>query len=471
MFNEIWWPVYSGLLGNIDGQESSPVMYSESHGPATTLYIEWQGGNSYRSLIVRVDLTPTLDYHKSKFPVELTTCSQDTDPILQKCGFHVVPAGFDSWRISFSMAEKEILTSSPDGFKTCYQVLKVMRDEISESVGWDSSLIPSYMLKTVLLSELFQTNRDLWDEEFKRQRIFQALELALQGVKTEKISSFFIARQNLLTEADHENKLRQCVLEDMLNQVEGLKLTHTQKDSKERKQQIRVLQMIDLADYIISGIFDGKNQPTALWNKMFENIGNVPVGRGDEAKFMSQLTDLNTTELDEDAYRWLVQIWDALEAFFKKLLTTLEGELNILAHKFYIRTCDKKNKFESENKELFEQEVKQISPREFVFGWFDERVYFYTERKNTTVPNIRKVVPHEFTPSGFLQNIADVTVKQGSDEGRALLRQRLKSLISMVPDDFIMAAAVDYVSQLILHSKGVMKQKLSYITIHELDVD
>ena len=205
--------------------------------------------------------------------------------------------------------------------------------------------------------------------------------------------------------------------------------------------------------------------------KMFENIGNVPVGRGDEAKFMSQLTDLNTTELDEDAYRWLVQIWDALEAFFKKLLTTLEGELNILAHKFYIRTCDKKNKFESENKELFEQEVKQISPREFVFGWFDERVYFYTEEKNTTVPNIRKVVPHEFTPSGFLQNIADVTVKQGSDEGRALLRQRLKSLISMVPDDFIMAAAVDYVCQLILHSKGVMKQKLSYITIHELDVD
>ena len=466
-----WWPVYSELLGNVDGQDSSSVMYSESHGPATTLTIYWQGGNSYRNLAISVDLTLTLEYQKSKLPVQLTKLSQNVNPILQKFGFHVVPAGFDSWRISFSMAEKEILTSSPDGFETCYQVLKVLRDEISESVGWDSSLIPSYMLKTVLLSELFQTNRDLWDEKVKWQRIFHALELALQGVKTEKISSFFIARQNLLTEADHENKLRQCVLEDMLNQIEGLKLTHTQKDSKERKQQIRVLQMIDLADYIISGIFDGKNQPTALWNKMFENIGNVPVGRGDEAKFMSQLTDLNTTELDEDAYRWLVQIWDALEAFFKKLLTTLEGELNILAHKFYIRTCDKKNKFESENKELFEQEVKQISPREFVFGWFDERVYFYTEEKNTTVPNIRKVVPHEFTPSGFLQNIADVTEKQGSDEGRALLRQRLKSLISMVHDDFIMAAAVDYVSQLILHSKGVMKQKLSYITIHELDVD
>ena len=467
-----WWPVYSELLGNIDGQDSSSVMYSETHGPATTLTIYWQGGNSYRNLAVSVDLTLTLDYQISKLPVQLTKLSQKVNPILQKCGFHVVPAGFDSWRISFSMAEKEILASSPHGFKTCYRVLKVMRDEIAESVGWDSSLIPSYMLKTVLLSGLFQTSRDLWEEEFKFQRIFQALELALQGVKTEEISSFFIARQNLLTEADHENKLRQCVLEDMLSQMEGQELAHTQMDSREKKQQIRVLQMIDFADYIISGLLNGENQPTALWNKVFENIGNVPVGRGDEAKFMSQLTDLNTTELDEDAYRWLVQIWDALEAFFKKLLTTLEGELHILAHKFYIRTCEKKNKFESENKELLEQEVRQISPRQFVFDWFDEDVYFYTETENTAVPNIRKVVPHDgFTPSGLLQDIADVTVKQGSDKGRALLRERLKSLISMVPDDYLMAGAVDYVSQLILHSKGVMKQKLSYITIHELDVD
>ena len=142
-----------------------------------------------------------------------------------------------------------------------------------------------------------------------------------------------------------------------------------------------------------------------------------------------------------------------MEAFFKKLLTTLVGELNISAHKFYIRTCEKKNKFESENKGLWEQEVKQISPRHFVFDWFDENVHFYTETENTTVPNIRKVVPHdEFTPSGFLQGIADVTVKQGSDKGRALLKQLLKSLIFKVTDDYLMAAAVDYVSQLILHS-------------------
>jgi len=229
--------------------------------------------------------------------------------------------------------------------------------------------------------------------------------------------------------------------------------------------------MTDLTDYIISGLLAGRNQPTALWNKVFENIGNVPFGRGDEARFMSDLTDLNTIELDEDAYRWLIQIWNALEAFFKKLLNTLEGELNMLAHKFYIRTCEKKKKFESENKKLSEEEVEQISPRHFVFDWFDEYVYFYTEEESSTVPNIRKAVPHEFTPSGFLQGIADVTGKQGSDKGRALLKERLKSLISLVPDDYIMAAAVDYVSQLILHSKEVMKQKLDYITLPELDLD
>ena len=36
-----------------------------------------------------------------------------------------------------------------------------------DSVGRDSCLIPLYMLKTVLLSELFQTNRDFWNKMFE----------------------------------------------------------------------------------------------------------------------------------------------------------------------------------------------------------------------------------------------------------------------------------------------------------------
>ena len=470
MFNETWWPVYSDILGNIDGQErSSGLMYSESHGPATTLTIYWQGGNSYRNLAVSVDLTLTLDYQNAKPPVGLTKLTKEIQPVLQKCGFHVVPAGFDSWRISFSMAEKEILASSPEGFKTCYRVLKVVRDEISEMLGWDSSLIPSYMFKTVLFSERFTSDHYPWEKDCRAQRIIQVLQLALEGVKMEKIPNFFIPRQNLLTVADHENKLRQCVLEDLLNQMKGLELAYTPKDARRRKQQIRVLQMTDLIDYMISGIGAGKN-PTAVWNKMFVNVSNVPQSRK-FGWFWNQLTDLNTTELNEAAYRRLKQIWDGLEAFFKMLLDTLEGELNMLARKFYIRTCEKKKKFESGNKELSEEKVEQISTCQVAFGWLEDLVDCYTEDDNSTLPIIHKAVSSGFTASGFFQGVADVTEKEGSDTGLVLLKQRLKWLLNMVPEKCITAAVVDYVSQLILHSKEIMKRKLDYITIPELDVD
>ena len=91
----------------------------------------------------------------------------------------------------------------------------------------------AYMFKTILLSELFTTDRYLWKKDFWSQRIIQVLELACQGVTREEIPSFFIPRHNLLTVADYENKLRQYVLEDMLNQVKGLDLAYTPEDARE----------------------------------------------------------------------------------------------------------------------------------------------------------------------------------------------------------------------------------------------
>ena len=88
-WNEAWWPVASALLGNSDEQELSGAMYStEKHGPATTFYIDWQGGDCYSRLTVSLDLTPTLDFQISKLPVHLTKLAQEIDPVLQKCGFH-----------------------------------------------------------------------------------------------------------------------------------------------------------------------------------------------------------------------------------------------------------------------------------------------------------------------------------------------------------------------------------------------
>lgn len=320
----------------------------ETHGPATTFYIDWQGGYSYRRLTVSLDLTLTLDFQLTKLPVQLSKLAQERNPV-QKCGFHVVPAGFDSWRVSFSLAEKEILASSPDGFKACYRVLKAVRDDISERLRWNPSLIPSYMLKSILLSELFTADRHLtWEKEYWSERIVQVLKLALEGVKREKIPSFFIPTHNLLTVNDHDNKLRQCVLEDMLNQVKGLDPAYALEDVEEKKQQILVLKMIDLLDFMISNLLAGKNS-TAVMKKLFVNTANFP--RSPKTSwFWAKFTDFANPEFGERAYKRLVQIWSWLEVFFTKLLATLEGETKSLAQKLYFRTCEKKKKFESDHK-------------------------------------------------------------------------------------------------------------------------
>ncbi|KAJ7319459.1 hypothetical protein OS493_036228 [Desmophyllum pertusum] len=379
LFDKSWWPTYSGILGNSGGQENpSGVIYSETHGPATTLDICWQGGDSYRNLIVNVDLTLTLDYPISKLPVQLAKFPQQIDVILQKCGFHVVPAGFDSWRISFSMAEKEVLSSSPDGFKACYRVLKVVRDDISERLGWNASLVPSYMFKTVLLSQLFTTPGHTWQKDFCSQRVIHILDLVLQGVTQEKIQSFFIPGHSLLSVADHENKLRQCAVEDMLNQIKGLEMVLTPEDVMERKQQVKVLQLIDLLEYMISCILNGNN-PTAVWNMMFVNIGNVPGGRSysdseSRTNFWNQLTDLNSTKLNEDTYWYLIEIWSMMEDFFKQLLTTLQGELNLLAQKFKIFIGEKRTKFELEHTGQSQPQVQHVTIPQFASGWFIEDI-------------------------------------------------------------------------------------------------
>ena len=52
--------MFTGLVGG-KGRPSE-VMYIESHGPATTIKVIWNGGSSYRGLLISVDLTLALKY-------------------------------------------------------------------------------------------------------------------------------------------------------------------------------------------------------------------------------------------------------------------------------------------------------------------------------------------------------------------------------------------------------------------------
>ena len=465
-----WGPVFSDMLGNSSGQEnSSGVMYSETHGPATTLYIEWEGGENYQGLNISVDLTLSLEYPSSKLPVQLANLPLEVDVILQKSGFHVVPTGFDVWRISFSMAEKEVLYTSPEGFKACYRILKIVRDDVSESLGLDASLVPSYMFKTVLVSQLFTTPGHLWEKDLWSQKVIQTLDLVLQGVEREEIQSFFIPRYNLLSAKDREHKLRQFVVGEMLNQMRGLEIAHTPEQARETKRQIRVLEIIDLLEYVISSILTGKD-PTALWNKMFVNIGNVP-GSRKFGWFWNQVTDLNTTDLDENAYKRLMEMWSLVEDLFKQLLATLQGELNLLVQKFYIRTCEKKKKYELEHRSLSERQVEQVSIRTLAFELFEDIAECYIEEENSSWANLHKAVPPEFTPTGFFRDVADVTEREGSVNGLSLFNQRLKDYLLWVPENSIMTLTVSYVQQIFWHARDILTRKLDYIAIPELDLD
>lgn len=471
-----WGAVYSNVLGDSSNEDSSSdVLYSETHGPATTLKIKWNGGGSYKNLEVSVDLTLILDYHISKLPIQLPRLPQSVQDCLQRSGFHVVPSGFDIWRISFSVAEKEILCSSPGGFKGCYRVLKIVRDITSARLGLDSALVPSYMIKTVLLTRLF-TEGCRWEKEFWSQEINNTLKIMLQGMEKMEIQSFFIPQYNLLTKGDHDNRLRRYVLEDMLNQVGDLKIMHTLEEVEEAKQQIAVLQMIDVLEFVFTSSFIRNDPPVAIWSKMFINIGKAP-DPGFFGYFWEQFTNLDSTDLDKNAYRTLISLWSLLEEFFKRLLSSLQGEVRVLAHKFYIRTCEKKQRFELKHQITTERTVEQASVHQFFYEEFvrhsvdrcdDENSYSYWS-------SIHKEISPTYRSTGVFQDVVDVTLAEGRDKGLAMFKQRLQQYLALFPEPCLMDLVVSYIGQMIYYGRDKMKRKLEYITISdhatELDLD
>ena len=106
-----WGPVLSNVLGN-SSADNNPfdLMYSETHGPATTLYITWNGGSTYSDLTISVDLTLSLEYDISKLPVQLSKLPRSVEQGLQHTGFHVVPADLTSGASPFQRLRNTFLS-------------------------------------------------------------------------------------------------------------------------------------------------------------------------------------------------------------------------------------------------------------------------------------------------------------------------------------------------------------------------
>ena len=470
------WLLYRGILCDNGEENAAGVTYSETHGPSTTLNIHWKGVKPYDNLEVNVDLTPSIDLPISSLPVQpITDVRPEVQPklqgILQKTGFHVVPAGFDEWRISFSKAEKEILATSPDGFKACYKVLKVLRDDVSEKLRLRTSLFPSYLFKTVLLSQLFTKDVHAWEKEFRSQMIIDVLELVLQAIKQEKLPSFFIPSSLLLSKA-HENRLRECLVEDMLNEVKGFKMANSLMDVEEKKQQVKILQLIELLEYIFSCVKDEEN-PTNVWKMMFANIDSVPGSRTASEKFdvsWIDIIDVTVTELRPAAYRNLKKIWNILEAFVPRLLASLGDDETQLAQIYQFFILEKMKRFEAEQPHLSKEEVPQIRACELVSDWiFVHVVEKYMDNDNTTLSSTHKILPPEFClpDDSPFQEIADIAMEKGSKEALAIFEKVLNEYLSGIPEESIIKAIVYFIKETFLHSKEALKLELDHITIPE----
>ena len=161
-----------------------------------------------------------------------------------------------------------------------------------------------------------------------------------------------------------------------------------------------------------------------------------------------------------------------MEAFFKKLLASLQGELNLLAQKFYIRTCDKKKEFELKCQITTQGAVEQIPLHQLAYEIAHDLAECCTGDDGYSFwSNLHKAVPPGYRSTRVFQDVADVTVTERSNKGLAMFQRRMKQCLALMPESYLMTLIVNFVGQIFYYAQDILRSKLGYITIPELDLD
>ena len=64
-----------------------------------------------------------------------------------------------------------------------------------------------------------------------------------------------------------------------------------------------------------------------------------------------------------------------------------------------------------------------------------------------------------------------MTLKEGSERGRVVFKERLLQYMSLVPESVLTSLLVGYISQIFFHGQEMIRRKLDYIKLPELDLD
>ncbi|XP_071964793.1 cyclic GMP-AMP synthase-like receptor 2 isoform X2 [Antedon mediterranea] len=208
--NDAW---KEGILNN----EENPDI-SEVHGPALTNETGLQ--DTVHGIHCAQWPSCAKGFQRRKRAISKWPSSKVMRSIMQK-GCCLVPVGHPMhhqenqlWRVSFNMAEQELLRSFNDTQVFCCFMLKmVLRYHFPEE-----TVLCSYWCKTVMLWLVQNTERRCWIRKHFIRNLHKALYLLHRFMEHHYLPMFFLPENNLISHKDRHACLRVAKsLEDMLH--------------------------------------------------------------------------------------------------------------------------------------------------------------------------------------------------------------------------------------------------------------
>ena len=122
-------------------------------------------------------------------------------------GFHLVPVGLPhsdtnmmEWRISFSVAERNLVWSFNHIQMQCYAVMKlILKEFINPQCSPPCRVLCSYFIKTFLFWEYEEINTSYWCKDNFRECVMRLLSDFRECVRVRSLRHYFISNFNLLS--------------------------------------------------------------------------------------------------------------------------------------------------------------------------------------------------------------------------------------------------------------------------------
>ena len=187
-----------------------PVIATSKAGLKMTLF--WRG-NVYKFMPIDIDITPAM--HIPGWPKSAKVPPSHVLSSCDEVGYHIVPKseGGDSllWRLSFSVAELQILQNTTPIQAACYTALKIIKGQTSfrgvrSQFFAHFGFLHTYVLKMKFFEELERyQDQEMWQEGKLVERICSVLESTarlLSQKRPSQVESYFLPGHRVLRQAD-----------------------------------------------------------------------------------------------------------------------------------------------------------------------------------------------------------------------------------------------------------------------------